>query len=139
MIVRDVMTSGVELIEPSATLAQAAKLMRDNDVGALPVAENDRLVGMVTDRDIVVRAIAIGSDVKATSVDQIMSPEVLYCFEDQPVDEVCANMGEKQIRRLPVVNRDKQLVGILSLGDVAKTDSSTTAAEALEKISHPAP
>src|SRR5262245_12083301 len=119
MLVRDAMTQDVELASPTQTIRQAALLMGKHDCGALPVAEKDHLVGMITDRDIAVRAIASGKGPK-TPVREIMTQEVLYCFDDQELDEVAQNMGDIKVRRLPVLNREKRLVGILSLGDMAR-------------------
>lgn len=136
MIVRDCMTNYVELTSPETMLLEAAQRMRDGDFGMLPVGENDRLVGMVTDRDIVVRAVAEGKDIRETAVREAMSAKVLYCFEDQSIDEVARTMGEHQVRRLPVLNREKRLVGILSLGDVAGSlQHGNSAREALRQIS----
>lgn len=137
MEIRDIMTKNVDLVSPATTLAEAARIMRDDDVGAIPVADNDRLVGMLTDRDIVVRAIAEKRDPGRTEVRDAMSQKVLYCFDDQPVEDVAKNMGDKQIRRLPVVTRDKRLVGIVSLGDLSTSGSAEQAGEALEHISEP--
>lgn len=138
MEIRDVMTKDVDLISPATTLAEAARIMRDDDVGAIPVADNDRLVGMLTDRDIVVRAIAEKKDPGAATAGEAMTEKVLYCFDDQNVDEVAENMGSEQIRRLPVVTRDKRLVGIVSLGDLSTCGSAKEAGKALEDISEPA-
>jgi CBS domain-containing protein len=110
--------------------------MRDEDIGSLPVVENERLVGMVTDRDIVVRAVAEGQDVRTATAREAMSPRILYCFDDQTVEEVLENMGEQQIRRLPVVDRDKRLVGVVSLGDLARS-AKKKAGDALKEISQP--
>jgi len=137
MEIRDIMTKNVDLVSPVTTLAEAARVMRDDDVGAILVADNDRLVGMLTDRDIVVRAIAEKRDPGRTEVREAMSQKVLYCFDDQPVEEVAKNMGDKQIRRLPVVTREKRLVGIVSLGDLSTSGSAEQAGEALEHISEP--
>src|SRR5262245_5147616 len=137
MQVKDVMTKDVELASPTQTIRQAALLMGKTDCGALPVADKDSLVGMITDRDIAIRAIAAGKGPK-TKVAEIMSQQVLYCFEDQELDEVAANLADIQVRRLPVVSREKRLVGILSLGDMAcKADGVDTAADALKGISQP--
>lgn len=136
MKVSEVMTPEVHVATPASTLREAAALMADLDLGALPVGENDRLVGMLTDRDIVVRAIALGKG-PDTPVREAMTSEVKYCFDDEDCEHVARNLGEQQIRRLPVVNRDKRLVGILSLGDLATLHSSGTAAEALGGISEP--
>lgn len=138
MKIQDVMTDDVDLIEANTTLAQAARLMRDDDIGVLPIAENDRLIGMITDRDIVLRAVAEGKDPSATPVREAMSKAVLYCFDDQSTEEVAANMGRNQVRRLPVLNRDKRLVGIVSLGDLSIGGAAGEAGEALEQISEPA-
>ncbi len=138
MQIKDVMTREVDLIGPTTTINEAARMMRDDDIGILPVAEADRLIGMITDRDIVVRAVAQGKDPGSTSVREAMSDRVLYCFEDQSTDEVAANMGEQQVRRLPVLNRDKRLVGIISLGDLSVGGAVGEAGEALENISEPA-
>lgn len=136
MKIRDVMTPDVRTIAPSATIREAAQAMADTDVGVLPVAENDRLVGMITDRDIVVRAVATGLN-PDTSVRDAMSPEIKYCFDDDDVEEVCENMADQQLRRLPVLSRDKNLVGIVSLGDLARQGDSEAAGEALEGITQP--
>ena len=136
MKVSEAMTRDVRVANPAQTIREAAQLMFDVDAGVLPVGENDRLVGMITDRDIAIRAVAQGKGPE-TSVREVMSVEVLYCFDDEDTDEVAQNMGEHQVRRLPVVNRDKRLVGILSLGDIAVLDRDGRAGEALADISRP--
>lgn len=136
MLVKDAMTPDVELASPTHTIRQAALLMSKNDCGALPVADKDSLVGMITDRDIAIRAVAAGKGPK-TLVREIMSPEVLYCYEDQELDEVAQNLGDIKVRRLPVMNREKRLVGILSLGDMARTNGLDSAGDALCAISEP--
>jgi len=137
MRVKDAMTTDVELASPTQTIRQAALLMGKADCGALPVADKDSLVGMITDRDIAVRAVAAGKGPN-TLVKEIMSAEVLYCFEDQTLEEVANNLGDEKVRRLPVMNRDKRLVGILSLGDMArKADGFDPAGDALKAISQP--
>jgi CBS domain-containing protein len=137
MKVREAMTREVRLVKPDQPIRDAAKLMGDLDIGALPVEENDRLVGMITDRDIAVRAVAVGRGAD-TPISEVMSREIKYCYEDQSVDEVTQNMGELRIRRLPVLNRDKRLVGILSLGDLAIDEGARDeAGEALGGISRP--
>jgi CBS domain-containing protein len=124
MNVKEAMTRDVRLAYPEQTIRQAAQLMAELDVGALPVEDGDRLVGMITDRDIAVR--------------EVMSSEVKYCYEDQTVEEVAQNMGDQQVRRLPVVDRNKRLVGILSLGDLARERSGQdNSAQALREISRP--
>ncbi|MDD4973008.1 MAG: CBS domain-containing protein [Bacteriovorax sp.] len=121
MIVKKCMTTKVELGNPNMSLFEAAKKMRDGDFGILPIEDNDRLIGVITDRDIAVRGVAEGLDPNKVQVSQIMTDRVLYCFEDQSLDEVAQNLGENRIRRLPVLNRQKRLVGILSLGDLAQS------------------
>jgi CBS domain-containing protein len=140
MQVNEVMTQGVECARPTDSIADAAKKMRDLDVGSLPVCgENDRLVGMITDRDITVRATAAECDPCGTRVQDVMTPEVIYCFEDQEVGEAVQLIEENQIRRLVVLNDDKRLVGIVSLGDLAvKGGNDELSGEALEQVSEPA-
>ncbi|HLS82093.1 MAG TPA: CBS domain-containing protein [Steroidobacter sp.] len=137
MKVSEAMTREVRLVQPDQTLRDAAQLMAELDIGALPVQDNDRLVGMITDRDIAVRAVAQGRGAD-TKVREVMSPEVLYCYEDQSVEEVTRNMADVKVRRLPVMDRSKRLVGILALGDLA-TDAAVQdeAGEALGGISRP--
>mgnify|MGYP002823053583 CR=1 FL=1 len=119
-VIRDVMTPQCEWIKPEATIADAANIMQAKDIGFLPVGENDKLIGMVTDRDIVTRSIAQGQEPSVAQVRDIMTPKTYYCYDDQAVDEICENMSEIKVRRLPVVNRDKRLVGVVSLGDLAQ-------------------
>jgi CBS domain-containing protein len=136
MLIRDCMTKNVEIITPDTSVAEAAQKMRDGDFGMVPVGESDRLIGMITDRDIAIRAVAEGKDPESTKVRDVMSAKVLYCFEDQPVEEVARNMGENQVRRLPVLNREKRLIGIISLGDITKApEHGDSAKEALHQIS----
>ena len=136
MRVSDCMTRGVEITNPQETIRDAARMMVDCDAGALPVGENDRLVGVITDRDIAVRAVAEGRGPDA-KVGDVMSAEVRYCFEDDDVDEVLRNMGELQVRRLPVLNRDKRLVGIVSLSDLAAVGAAEPIGAALADIARP--
>jgi len=135
MKVADIMSRDVQMVGPTQNLVQAAQLMREFDIGVLPVAENEQLVGLVTDRDIVVRGLAEGREAAAISVSEVMSPEVLYCFDDQPLNEVAANMADQQVRRLPVVTHAKKLVGFLSLGDIAQAGADAEAATALAGVS----
>lgn len=138
MLVKDIMTHGCECIAPDSTLEQAAQRMRSLDVGPLPVCDNDRLAGMITDRDIVVRGIAEGCDARQTRVRDVMTPNLTYCFEDQEVEEATRLMKQQQIRRLAVLDRDQRLVGILSLGDVAvNVGNDQVTAGTLERISEP--
>jgi CBS domain-containing protein len=115
------MTRDVRLAQPGQTIRDAARIMADIDAGAVPVSENDRLVGMITDRDIAVRAVAAGKG-PDTPVREVMSQDVKYCYDDEDLDHVARNLGDIRVRRLPVVNRDKRLVGIVSLGDLALKD-----------------
>ena len=118
MKVSEAMTRDVRVANPDETVQKAAKIMANLDTGVLPVGENDQLIGMITDRDIAIRGIAQGKGPKA-KVRDIMTEDVKYCFEDQELEDVTRNMADIQVRRLPVLNRDKRLVGILSLGDIA--------------------
>lgn len=136
MQVSEAMTRNVRVANIDETIEQAAQLMAGLDAGALPVSENNRLVGMITDRDIAIRAVARGKG-PDTIVRDVMTDDVKYCFSDQEIEEVTRNMGEVQVRRLPVIDRDKRLVGILSLGDVAVTTGNGAAGEALTGISRP--
>lgn len=136
MVLRDVMTTDVNLTDPAATLRDAAIAMRDGGFGLLPVGENDRLVGTITDRDIAVRAVAAGKDPSTTTVREAMSEGIVYAYEDQTVEDAASIMSDRQIRRLPVLNRDKRLVGIVAIGDLAlEAPSEKPAAEALEGVS----
>jgi CBS domain-containing protein len=134
MWVREVMTPHVEVIHPDATLREAAQKMQSLDVGPIPVCDGDRLQGMLTDRDITVRATAEGRDPNSTRVRDVMTPDVGYCFEDQDVQDAARLMEERQLRRLVVLNRDKRLVGIVSLGDLAvQTDDEELGGEELSE------
>jgi CBS domain-containing protein len=117
--VADVMSTDVKVVGPEETVQQAARLMTAEDAGVLPVREGDRLVGMLTDRDLAVRLAAEGKDPTRTKVREVMSPEVRYVYEDEALDHVADNMAEQKLRRMPVMNRQKRLVGIVSLGDIA--------------------
>ena len=132
--VKDVMTAECQWISPETTCAEAARKMRDEDIGFLPVGENDKLIGMVTDRDITIRCTAEGKDPSAMPVKQVMTQKTFYCYDDETVDEICENMGDIQVRRLPVVNRDKQLVGVVSLGDVAQAAARDKVGAAQQQI-----
>src|SRR3954470_17817873 len=136
MKVKEVMTRDVRLIEPAHTIRDAARLMAEMDAGIIPVREGDRLVGMITDRDIAIRAVAQGKGPE-TSIREVMTDEVRYCFEDEDTDKVERNMADIQVRRLPVLNRDKRLVGIVSLGDLAVTDKAGNVGAAVAGISQP--
>ena len=137
MLVRDVMTSTLEVISPNQTLAEAAKKMRDSDIGSLPVVEDAKLIGMVTDRDIVIRCIADGADPKSTPVREAASDDVVHCVVDQTVEDASKIMAAAKVRRLPVIDRDRRLVGIVALGDISRDGSPAEAGEALYDISEP--
>lgn len=137
MRVSEAMTREVKVANPNQSLHDVARIMADDDVGSLPVGENDRLVGMITDRDIAVRAVAEGKSPDGTTVREVMSQEVMYCFDDQEIAEVARNMGDIQVHRLPVVDHDKRLVGILSLADIANVAGAGPAGDAVQGISEP--
>ena len=136
MKVREAMTGNVCLVDPNRSICEAAQMMADQDIGALPVGENDRLVGMVTDRDIAVRAVAqkMGPN---TKIRDVMSQEVLYCFDDEELEDALHNMGNSKVRRLPVLNRDKRLVGIISISDLAQREDAKQMGQAIADISTP--
>jgi CBS domain-containing protein len=136
MRISNVMSRDVQIIAPDQTLRDAAAAMKQRDAGVLPVGEKDKLVGMITDRDIALRGVAAGKGPEA-KVRDVMSHEVKYCFEDEEVDHVAENMAELQVRRLPVMDRQKRLVGIVSLGDLATHGSLPKTARALHGISQP--
>jgi CBS domain-containing protein len=140
MLLKDVMTQGVECVGPEDTIQAAARKMRDLDVGPVPVCGTDgKLAGMLTDRDIAVRAVADGCDSKTCKVREVMTPDVVYCFDDQSIEDAERVMKEKQIRRLLVLNRDKRLVGIVSLGDLAvRTGDREQIGDVLHEVSEPA-
>lgn len=139
MKLKDVMTKQVEVIKSEANLQEAALKMKDLDVGSLPVCDGDRVVGIVTDRDIAIRAVAEGLDPKNTSIKRVMSVDLDYSYEDDDVQEAARLMEQKQIRRLPVMSPDKKLVGIVALGDIAVNQGEDCfAGEILHKVSEPA-
>ena len=134
MLVKDVMTERVIRVAPDSNLREVAKFMLDGDVGSIPVVEDDKLIGMVTDRDIVIRGLSGTLEVQTLTAQDVMSESIKYCYEDQPLQDVLNDMAREQIRRLPVVSREKRLVGIVSLGDIAKSSSPSQAGEALGEI-----
>lgn len=134
MRVSEAMSSDVQLVQPDQTIQEAAGMMEKANAGVIPVGEGDQLTGMLSDRDISVRAVAQGMG-PDTPVREVMSYGVKYCFEDQDTEEVARNMGDQQLRRLLVVNRDKRLVGILSLGDLAMAEGPKTAGATVAEIS----
>ena len=140
MKVSEILTPNVETIAPSATVREAAQRMRSLDAGAMPVCNGTELLGMITDRDITIRAVADGRDPAQTPVMDVMTPEVEYCYEDDDVRHAAEIMEKNQIRRLPVIRRaDKRLVGILALGDLARLGDDQMSGDALQQISQPGP
>lgn len=136
--ISEIMTRDVTVISPEDSLQQAAQIMRDLDVGAIPVCNGKRLLGMITDRDITIRSVADGKAPADVQVSDVMTDEVLWCFEDQTAGEVLQQMGDRQVRRIPVISRNMELVGIVSLGDLAIRDDADTDST-LEDISSPIP
>jgi CBS domain-containing protein len=136
MRVQEAMSRDVRVANPGQTIREVAKMMQEIDAGAVPVGENERLVGMITDRDIAIRAVAQGKG-PDTPVRDVMSKDVKYCYEDEDLEHVADNMGELQVRRLPVVNRDKRLVGIIALGDIARHEDHSTTGETTAQVSQP--
>lgn len=132
MQIKNIMTKECNWIAPDATLADAAKIMKEKDIGFLAVGENDKLIGTITDRDMAIRAVA-GNKAPSTPVKDVMTQKVMYCYDDQSIDEICDNMSEIKVRRLPVVNREKRLVGTVSLGDLSQAKAEQSG-EALQNI-----
>lgn len=135
MKVSEVMSRKVEMTSPDDSIQRAAQMMARIDAGILPVAAGDRLVGMITDRDIAIRGVGAGRNPSETPVNEVMTREVKYCFEDDDVNDVAENMAQLQVRRLPVLNHDKRLTGIVSLGDIARDHEPGQAGSALHYIS----
>lgn len=136
MNISEVMTQSVRVASPEDTLQMAAQIMDEYDFGLLPIAENDQLVGMLSDRDITIRAVAKGLTPDQHKVREVMTPDVKYIYDDESIEDAVRSMSDLQVRRLPVVSRDKRLVGIVSLGDLALTEEQS-AGEALSSISQP--
>jgi len=132
--VKDVMTKECEWIAPETTLMDAAKIMEEKDCGFLPVGENDKLIGMVTDRDITIRAVAKGKDAKLTTVREIMTEKTYYCYDDDKIEDACRAMGDLKVKRFPVVDSKKRLVGIVSFGDVSQAADSKSVGESQQLI-----
>ncbi|MES2205929.1 MAG: CBS domain-containing protein [Pseudomonadota bacterium] len=137
-LISEIMSTDVKVLKPDNSLQTAAQLMSELNVGGIPVCDGDKLIGMVTDRDIAIRGVAYGKDINKTTIKEVMSSDVHWCFDDQQIEEVSEKMSDIQIRRIPVMNRQKKLVGIVSLGDIAAKHSSREAAETLKDISYPA-
>jgi CBS domain-containing protein len=136
MQVQEIMTPAVEIADPNMTIRDAARRMRAENIGALPVGENDRLVGMVTDRDIVARAVADERSAGNTTVREVMSEGICYCFQDDDLNQAAELMAEHQVRRLPVLNRDKRLVGVVALADLGRSEQKA-GQRALQGVSEP--
>jgi CBS domain-containing protein len=136
MRVSEAMTREVRVATPGQSIRDVAKIMAEIDAGAMPVGENDRLVGMITDRDIAIRAVAQGKGPDTPVRDVMSTEQVLYCYEDEELDHVAKNMSAQQVRRLPVVNREKRLVGIVSLGNLAQSEGRS-AGKAVKGVSKP--
>ncbi len=136
MQIQEIMTPKVRIADPNMTIRDAARFMRADNVGALPVGENDRLIGMITDRDIVVRAVAEQRSPGNTTVREVMSEGICYCFEDDDAEGAARVMAKHQVRRLPVLNRKKRLVGVIALADLGRSEDEA-AQGALKDISQP--
>jgi CBS domain-containing protein len=134
MKVKDAMHKGVEWVAPDTPVSEIARRMRDKDIGAVPVGENDRLVGMVTDRDIACRAVAAGKDLSKTSARDIMTKGIVYCRDTEELDDALRIMEEKKLRRLPVINEKKRMVGMLSLGDIAHSATHELTGEVVSAV-----
>ena len=135
MKVKDAMHKGVEWVAPSTPVADLARLMQKHDIGAIPIGENDKLIGMVTDRDIVCRSFANGKDVSKLTARDVMTPNVVWCHADEDLDDATRIMETKKIRRLPVIDKDKRMVGMLSLGDISHSAKSKLSSEVLQAVS----
>ena len=138
MKINEIMTRNVEVVQPNSVLQEAAGKMKSLNVGSLPVCDNRKLLGIITDRDIAIRAVADGRDPATTKVSETMSPDLVYCFEDQDIKDAANLMERHQIRRLPILDRNQQLVGIVSLGDLAVETKNKLSGEVLEEVSEPA-
>lgn len=137
MRVREVMHPKAKVINFEHTVEEAARLMEQEDCGSIPVEKNDKMIGMVTDRDIAIRVVAHGKDPKRTRVQEVMSEGINYCYEDDDIRDVSQKMAGRQVRRLPVVNKDKRLVGMVSLSDIAnKGQDAKLTHDTLSKIAH---
>lgn len=135
MKVREAMHEGVEWVGPDTPLGELAHKMRDEDIGAIPIGENDRLIGMVTDRDIVIRGFIDGRDISSLTARDVMTEGIIYCRANEELGDALRIMEEKKIRRLPVINEDKRMVGILSMGDVSSAASRELAGELASAVS----
>ena len=135
MKVKTAMHRGVEWCDPNTPVCEIAKIMLDHDIGAVPIGENDKLVGMVTDRDIVCNAVAKGSDLSKTVARDVMTPGVIYCRDNENVADAVHRMEKKRVRRMPVINKNKRMVGMLSLGDISETAPLELSGEITKAVS----
>jgi len=135
MRTEEAMHPGVRWIGPETDLRTIARIMKEEDVGALPVGENDRLIGMVTDRDVTVRALANGNDIESLTARDVMTKDIIYCRTTESVEDAIHLMEAKRIRRLPVINEDKRMVGMLSLGDISHCSSQELTGELVKAVS----
>lgn len=134
MLIKEVMHTGCHYCNADDDIVSVARIMAKQGVGTVPVAKDDKLVGMLTDRDIVLRGIAVNDEFANLKAGEVMSDQVYYCFDDQHCSEVAQNMADLQVRRMPVVTRDKELVGLVSLGDFARSNEKQAAEEALQGV-----
>ena len=135
MKVKDVMHRGVTWVEPTISIREIARRMRDDDIGSVPIGENDRLVGIVTDRDIICRGVANGADCNALTARDVMSKPIIYCRADDNLELAIRIMEKNKIRRLPVIDKDKRLVGMLALGDISEIVGQDAAGEVMRSVS----
>lgn len=135
MKVKDVMHEGVEWVEPNTSISNLAVMMKKEDIGAVPIGENDKLIGMVTDRDITVRAVANGDDMSKLTARDVMTSGIIYCRDNEELADALRIMENKSIRRLPVINEDKRMVGMLSIGDIADAASHELSGEVIAAVS----
>jgi CBS domain-containing protein len=135
MQVKEAMHQGVQWVEPSTPLREIAKLMRDHDIGAIPIGENDRLIGMVTDRDLVCRGLARGGDANTLTARDVMSKGIVYCKENADIGEAARLMQVNKIRRMPVIDANKRMVGMLAIGDLAHANPRTLASDVMTAVS----
>jgi len=126
MKIREIMTSNVECVSPDVSLTQLAETMKALDVGFVPICESDRLVGTVTDRDLVIRGLASGRDINSCTARDVMTNEIFYCFEEDNVKDVAERMRDKEVRRMLILNDQKRLVGVVSIGDVSKVEEKVS-------------
>ena len=129
------MHKGVQWVDPGTSVEQLARLMREHDIGAIPIGENDRLIGMLTDRDLVCRCLATGLDPQTTTAREVMTKGIVFCLDKQELDDAARMMETKKIRRLPVINGKKRMIGMLSLGDVYGTGSRRTSRQVMHAVS----